>query len=63
MKRACLGLDDLDGQKALGDDRRTDPAMSRRAPVLRQRSEPLLVADEVAVAQELTEPYRLEGRV
>ena len=56
-------FDHFPGEEAPLDDRRADaavPPADRAAPVVRERGEPLLVGDQVAVQQELAEPDRLE---
>lgn len=60
VERTRLGLDDIDGEEPAVDDRLPDAAALGRAPVIGKRRDPLLVRDEVTVAQELAEADGLE---
>ncbi len=60
VKCAGFGLDGVRGQKTALDDRRPDLAPLGRAPVRRERGEPLLVRDAVAQQEKLSEANGLQ---
>src|ERR1044071_154776 len=55
VKHPRLGLDDLGREVAVRDDRGPDRAPDRRAPVVGERGQPLLVGDPRPLEEELAE--------